>query len=59
MRKSLKYWIRLKDITEVICKIIPHLPIYHFKKEKEQHSIAAPITSIYFDSPEFYSYRTR
>jgi SPX domain protein involved in polyphosphate accumulation len=60
-RKSVKYWIRLQDITEVICKIIPNLPIYVFKKEKDKevHSIAAPITSIYFDSPDFFCYRSR
>ena len=85
VRKSLKFWVRLpvciprskhyllscwnKDIAEVICMIIPHLPIYHYKGKEAKvplriagrwclllwlQSVGSPITSIYFDTPDFY-----
>jgi uncharacterized membrane protein YidH (DUF202 family) len=61
VRKSVKCWVRLKDVTAVVCAILPHLPIYHFKARPgdPSRSMAAPITSIYFDTPDFYCFRTR
>jgi len=55
-RKSFKYWIRLSDVTEVIAKIIPQLPIYRYKGKGP---MSAPITSIYLDSTELQSFHSR
>jgi SPX domain protein involved in polyphosphate accumulation len=31
IRKSHKFWVRRSDVTAVICRIVPHLPVYRFE----------------------------
>lgn len=49
VRKSAKFWVKKENIIPLICQIIPHLPIYIFDEDIDDH-IYQLISSVYFDN---------
>ena len=48
-RKSVKYWVKKENIVPLICSVVPHLPIYVFDEDVNDH-IDQKISSVYFDN---------
>ena len=57
-RKSIKYWVEKKNIIPLIVKILPHLPIYLWDEDINDH-IYQNINSIYLDNNELSVYTNR
>jgi len=51
VRQSAKYWVKKENIVPLICQVIPHLPIYIFDEDIDDH-IYQMISSVYFDNKE-------
>ena len=56
VRKSIKFWIPVDKVVNVISNIIEHLPIYTFN---DNNNILGKIDSIYLDNTDFTCYNTR
>ena len=57
-RKSLKFWVPSDKIIPVICHILPHLPIYIWDEDINEH-IYQKVSSVYLDNHELDMYHNR
>ncbi|KAI5191093.1 hypothetical protein NEMIN01_1362 [Nematocida minor] len=58
VRRTKKFWIDLDNIETVFGMIIPHLPVYIFGDDGSG-KISSFISSVYFDTNQFYLYDKR
>jgi len=56
VRTNYKFLMRAEDVVDVMCSIMPHLPLYVFKKNGE---VFSPVHSIYFDSEDLGLYHAK
>lgn len=56
VRKTTKYWVRMKDLTRVKCIILKQLPVYKFT---EGDADSDRVSSIYFDNDQLDLYTGR
>lgn len=56
VRTNYKFLVRTEDVVDVMCSIMPHLPLYVFKKNGE---VFSPIHSIYLDSEDLDLYHAK
>ncbi|OAG28845.1 hypothetical protein NEDG_00984 [Nematocida displodere] len=58
IRRTKKFWIHPDNVETVLSLIIPYLPVYIFGDDGSGR-ISSTISSVYFDTPEFYLYEHR
>ena len=58
VRKSLKYWVRERDVPALLSKIVQHLPLYVYN-DSPSTPMETEIHSVYFERPDFKTYVDR
>lgn len=58
VRRTKKFWVHLDDVETLLATVIPHLPVYIFGDDGSG-KVSSSISSVYFDTPDFFLYRSR
>ncbi|KAI5190899.1 hypothetical protein NECID01_1194 [Nematocida sp. AWRm77] len=58
IRRTKKFWVYPENVETIIAIIARHLPVYIFGDDGSG-KISSSISSVYFDTPQFYLYRRR